>query len=89
LEVNQAHLNLYTPEVADRFAWYLTMLQRAADAGAPIDITTVKVSLAGDLIHLTYPATGEQLARAAYERLLDQGAPKTALRVREEVARSA
>jgi hypothetical protein len=86
LEVNQAHLNFYAPTVADRFAWYLVMLQRAIAAGEPIRVDTVEASLGGDLVRITYPETGEQLARCAYERLLAQGAPRKALRYRGEVA---
>jgi hypothetical protein len=74
LEVNQAHLNFYASSVADSFAWYLVMLQRAIAAGELIQINTVQASLGGDLIRITYPQTGEQLARCAYERLLAQGA---------------
>lgn len=86
LEVNQAHLYFYAPAVADRFAWYLVGLERAVAAGAPIQLDIVQVSLGGDRVRITYPQTGEQLARAAYERLLAQGAPKTALRYQGEVA---
>jgi hypothetical protein len=86
LEVNGAHLNFYAPVVADRFAWYLVMLQRAITAGEPIQIDTLQTSLGGDLVRITYPETGEQLARRAYERLLVQGAPRTALRYRGEAA---
>ncbi len=86
LEVNQAHLNFYAPTVADRFAWYLVMLQRAIAAGEPIRVDTLQASLGGDLVRITYPETGEQLARCAYERLLAQGAPRKALRYQGEVA---
>jgi hypothetical protein len=86
LEVDQAHLNFYAPTVADRFAWYLVMLQRAIAAGEPIRVDTVQASLGGDLVRITYPETGEQLARCAYERLLAQGAPRKALRYQGEVA---
>jgi len=86
LEVNGAHLNLYAPTVADRFAWYLVMLQRAIAAGEPIRVDTVQASLGGDLVRITYPETGEQLARCAYERLLAQGAPRKALRYQGEAA---
>jgi hypothetical protein len=86
LEVNGAHLNLYAPTVADRFAWYLVMLQRAIAAGEPIRVDTVQASLGGDLVRITYPETGEQLARCAYERLHAQGAPRKALRYQAEVA---
>lgn len=86
LEVNGVHLNFYAPMVADRFAWYLVMLRRAIAAGEPIRVDTVQTSLGGDLVRITYPETGEQLARCAYERLLAQGAPRKALRYHGEAA---
>jgi hypothetical protein len=87
LEINEAYVCFYAPRMAaDACAWYVTTLHRWAEGGAPISITMLTASIGGGLLHVTYPETGEQLAHAAYERLIAQGIPKGALRVRGESA---
>lgn len=88
LEINEVRAYLYgSRQAADAVAWYLAALHRMAGSGAPIVVTTVIASIAGDLVHVTYPETGEELAMAAYARLIGQGVPRSALRVRGESRR--
>ena len=85
LEVNEVRAFLYADRAAaEACAWYLAAPHRMAAAGAPIVITMIAVSVAGALLHVTYPETGEELALAAYERLIGQGVPRSALRARGE-----
>lgn len=88
LEINEPRAYLYADRAAaDACAWYTAALHRWATAGAPIVVTTVIASIAGALLHVTYPQTGEELALAAYARLIGRGVPRSALRVRGEAAR--
>jgi hypothetical protein len=87
LEISEPHAFLYgSRQAADALVWYELALHRMAAAGAPVTITTVAASLAGSLLHVTYPATGEQLALAARDRLIGQGVPRSALRATGEAA---
>jgi hypothetical protein len=88
LEINEVRAYLYANRAAaEACAWYVNALHRMAAAGAPLAITTVMASIAGGLLHVTYPQTGEQLALAARERLISQGVPASALRATGEAAR--
>jgi hypothetical protein len=44
-------------------------------AGVPITVITVDFCIAGEMVRITYPETGEQLARCAHDRLIERGVP--------------
>jgi hypothetical protein len=85
LEINQVRANLYAPiDASEHVALYLIALDRMVKAGVPITVITVDSCIAGEMVRITYPETGEQLARCAHDRLIERGVPKSALRVRDE-----